>query len=88
MNDDLLMLLAQRALELSLFTSAPVLGAVAVVGLLVAVVQTATSVQEAVVGQVVKLLSGALALALTGHWVAGALVGFTREVLLMVAVAR
>jgi flagellar biosynthetic protein FliQ len=68
--------LAQRALLLSVWISIPVLGVAALVGLLIAVVQAATQVQDAALSHLPKFLAVSLALVLAGPWMGRQLVAF------------
>ena len=68
--------LAQRALLLCVWISLPVLAVAALVGLLISVVQAATSVQDSALSHLPKFLAVSLALALAGPWMGRQLVGF------------
>jgi len=68
--------LAQRALLLSLLVSLPVLVVAAAVGLLSAIFQAATQVQDAALGHLPKFVAVALALALAGPWMGRQVLGF------------
>lgn len=81
MGEEELLLLVREALALLLRTTAPVVGAALVGGLLVALVQTATQVQEATIGFAVRAAAVVLALLLLGGWLASEMVGFTEQVL-------
>jgi flagellar biosynthetic protein FliQ len=78
MDLDTLAVLAQDALWLALKLSLPVLGAAFVVALLGALVQTLTQLQDAVLGQVPRLLAVAAVLALFGAGLGGELLTYTR----------
>jgi flagellar biosynthesis protein FliQ len=58
----------QRALTLLATVAAPFLVVALVVGLAIALVQTATQLQESVLAFVPKLAAALLVLALAGHW--------------------
>jgi flagellar biosynthetic protein FliQ len=64
----------QEALVAVLWLSAPATLAALVVGLIVAVAQAATQIQEQTVSYVPKLLAVCLALVLFGSWMLGQLV--------------
>lgn len=68
--------LAQRALLLSLLVSLPVLVVAAAIGLLSAIFQAATQVQDAALGHLPKFVAVALALALAGPWMGRQVLGF------------
>lgn len=71
-----LVTLAQQALVLSLLVSVPVLLVAAAVGLLSAVFQAATQVQDAALGHFPKFIAVCLALALGGPWMGRQILGF------------
>jgi flagellar biosynthesis protein FliQ len=71
-----LIALAQQALLLSLLVSLPVLVVAAAVGLLSAVFQAATQVQDAALGHFPKFVAVTLALALVGPWMGRQVLGF------------
>ena len=68
MTSDSLLDLWRTALTVTVAVSAPFLIAGLVVGLTVAVVQTATQLQEAILTFVPKLAAALLVMALAGHW--------------------
>ena len=71
-----LIALAQQALLLSLLVSLPVLVVAAAVGLLSAIFQAATQVQDAALGHLPKFVAVTLALALVGPWMGRQVLGF------------
>jgi flagellar biosynthesis protein FliQ len=78
-DPDFFMGLAQQALWTTALASMPILIPVLVVGLLVGVVQAATSINEATLSFVPKLVVVAVVLALFGGAIMGVMVDFTRE---------
>ncbi|MBP9996739.1 MAG: flagellar biosynthesis protein FliQ [Lachnospiraceae bacterium] len=58
-------------------TSAPILGVSLVVGLIVSIFQTVTSIQEQTLTFVPKILAIFLTLILLGHWMLNKMVEFT-----------
>jgi flagellar biosynthesis protein FliQ len=80
MSDTFLLDIGRQALEVSLLVALPMLLASLVMGLLVSLVQVATSLQDATLTFVPKILTVALALLLGGHWMLGVLLDFTRHV--------
>jgi type III secretion HrpO family protein len=68
--------LAQQALVLSLLVSLPVLAVAAVVGLLSAIFQAATQVQDAALGHFPKFVAVSVALALAGPWMGRQILAF------------
>ena len=78
-SSDFFMGLAQQALWTTAVASMPILIPVLVVGLLIGIVQAATSINEATLSFVPKLVVVALILALFGGAIMGVMVDFTRE---------
>jgi flagellar biosynthetic protein FliQ len=68
--------LAQRALLISVLVSVPVLAVAAAVGLVSALFQAATQVQDAALGHFPKFVAVALTLALVGPWMGRQLLAF------------
>ncbi|HLV67472.1 MAG TPA: type III secretion system export apparatus subunit SctS [Polyangiaceae bacterium] len=81
MGVDGLTRLAQEALVLSLLVSLPVVGLAALVGLVVAVLQAATQIQDITLAHLPRLLVVAVALAVLGPWMGGQIAAFAAEVL-------
>ncbi len=79
MTPDSILDLWRNALSTVVAVSAPFLIAGLVVGLVVAVIQTATQLQESVLTFVPKLAAALMVLALGGHWVLDKLGKFTTE---------
>jgi len=77
MTTTALLELWRSALLVIVTVSAPFLIAALVVGLTVAVIQTATQLQEAILTFVPKLAAAMLVLALAGHWMLDRLGRFT-----------
>ena len=67
----------QRSLVVMASVAAPFLVAALVVGLAVALIQTATQLQESVLAFVPKLAAALLVMALAGHWAFDRLTTFT-----------
>jgi type III secretion HrpO family protein len=72
--------LAQEALILSVLLSLPVVGLAAVVGLLVAVFQAATQVQDITLSHLPRLVVAAVGLALLGPWMGAQIAQFATRV--------
>lgn len=77
MTSDSLLDLWREALSVVVTLSAPFLIAGLVVGLIVAVLQTATQLQESILGFVPKLGVALLVMLLAGHWALDRLGKFT-----------
>ncbi|MED5443890.1 MAG: flagellar biosynthesis protein FliQ [Pseudomonadales bacterium] len=70
--------LGRDALWLAVLLGAPLLGIALIVGVLIGVIQAATSVNEMTLSFIPKLAALALVLALVGNWQLELLVDFTR----------
>ena len=79
MSNDQLLDLWRTSLSTTVTVSAPFLVAGLLVGLLVAVIQTATQLQESILTFVPKLGAALLVMALGGHWILDKLGHFTTE---------
>lgn len=71
--------IANRALWIIIKVSAPVLLVSLIVGLIISIFQTATSIQEQTLTFVPKILAVFLALMLLGHWMLNEMSGFMAE---------
>ena len=76
MTPETVMTLGQRALELGVLVSAPLLLSALVIGVLISLFQAATQINEMTLSFVPKLL--VLVLVLAGPWMLELLVDFTR----------
>ena len=79
MNTDAILDLWRSALSVTVSVAAPFLVTGLVVGLAVAVVQTATQLQESVLAFVPKLIAALVVIALAGHWSLDKLTTFARQ---------
>jgi type III secretion HrpO family protein len=68
--------LSQQALLLSVAVALPVVGAAALIGLLVSVVQAATQVQDHTIGHLPRLLVVVAVLAASGPWMGAQIAEF------------
>jgi flagellar biosynthetic protein FliQ len=80
-NPETIMAIGQRALEVMLLLSMPLLLVALVVGLLVGVFQAATQINEMTLSFIPKLLAMTAALAISGPWMLKILVSYTRELI-------
>jgi flagellar biosynthetic protein FliQ len=80
MDSDLVLYLTRRTLETALLVAAPTLGVVLILGAVVALVQTVTSIKDMTMGLVLKLAGVGFTILLTGGWSLQIAVDFTREV--------
>jgi flagellar biosynthetic protein FliQ len=79
MNENIVIDIARRAIYLVLETSAPMLLASLVIGLIVSIFQTVTSIQEQTLTFVPKLIAVFLVIMLFGGWILTTLKEYTIE---------
>lgn len=79
MSSDSLLDLWRSALQVTVLVSAPFMIVGLAVGLVVAIVQTATQLQESILTFVPKLAAALVVLALGGHWILDKLGRFTTD---------
>jgi flagellar biosynthetic protein FliQ len=79
MTPEMVMTIGQRALEMTILLSAPLLLAALVIGLLVGVFQAATQINEMTLSFIPKLIGMAGTLVVTGPWMLKTIVSYTRE---------
>ncbi len=79
MNELVVIDIARQALFLVLKASAPMLITSLLVGLVVSILQTVTSIQEQTLTFVPKLLAIFLVLMLVGNWIISSITSFTIE---------
>ena len=72
--------LGRQALWTIALVSAPLLGVALAVGLVIGIIQAATSINEMTLSFIPKLIALALALLLFGSWMLVTLVDFTRSI--------
>ena len=84
MDPQAVLTLGQNALYLVLMVSAPVLATVLGVGLLVSIFQAITSIHEATLSFVPKLIAAIAVFAIAGPWMMGTLVDFIRSTILAI----
>ena len=88
MTPELVVQLARRSFETTLLLSAPVLIFSLVVGLLVSVFQAVTSINEATLTFVPKIIAVMIALVIFFPWMMSYMCDFTREMFGMIAEMR
>lgn len=81
MNAQMVLTMGQEALLTLLMVSAPVLGVVLVIGLLVSLFQAVTQIQEATLAFVPKLVAAVAVFAWAGPWMLNILVEYIRRTL-------
>ena len=72
---------AQEALMLAIAVSLPVVGVAALAGLLVAVAQAATQVQDITLAHLPRLVVVAITLAVAGPWMGSQIAAFAARIL-------
>lgn len=72
--------LIQKALLLTLYISAPLVGATVLIGIVIGFVQTIMQLQEQSLPFGLKLIATILLLAVLGHWMTAQLMGFLIEI--------
>lgn len=77
MNQGDVLDLGRQAIQVAVQISLPVLGLTLLAGLLVAIFQAVTQVQEMTLTYIPKILAVLLAFALFGSWMMNTIVGFT-----------
>ncbi len=84
MTPETIMTVGQRALEITLLLSAPMLLTALTVGLLVAMFQAATQINEMTLSFIPKLLAMAAVTVIAGPWMLKLLVSYTRELIMSI----
>ena len=80
MNAQMVLTMGQEALLMLLMVSAPVLGVVLLVGLVISLFQAVTQINEATLAFVPKLVAAIAVFALAGPWMLTMLVEYIRRV--------
>jgi len=84
MDPQAVLTLGQNALYLLLMVAAPVLATVLGVGLVVSIFQAITSIHEATLSFVPKLIAAIAVFAIAGPWMMSTLVDFIRSTILAI----
>ncbi|MBQ0724295.1 MAG: flagellar biosynthesis protein FliQ [Cycloclasticus sp.] len=84
MTPDSVMDLGERALQLTVLLSAPILLSALAIGLLVAMFQAATQINEMTLSFVPKLLVTVIVLSVAGPWMLRLIINFTRQTYLQI----
>ena len=79
MNAQMVLTMGQEALFTLLLISAPVLGIVLVVGLLVSLFQAVTQINESTLTFIPKLVAAVVVFAMAGPWMLSLLVDYIRR---------
>ncbi|NCP40122.1 MAG: flagellar biosynthesis protein FliQ [Rhodoferax sp.] len=81
MNAQMVLTMGQEALWMMLLISAPVLGIILLVGLLVSLFQAVTQINEATLAFVPKLVAAMAVFAIAGPWMLTSLIEYIRRTL-------
>ena len=81
MSEAFVVEIGREALRVAMMAAAPMLLASLGIGLIVSLIQVVTSLQDATLTFVPKILAVAAALALMGGWIVRILLEFTRQIL-------
>ncbi len=84
MEPQAVLTIGQNALFILLMVSAPLLGTVLVVGLVISLFQALTQINEATLSFVPKLVAAVAVFALAGPWMLTTLVDFIRRMLMAI----
>lgn len=84
MNEEMIIDLFSESIKVILVLSAPMLLSGLLVGLLIAIFQATTQIQEATLAFVPKIIAVFLVMILTGSWIINSLVEFTNEIMNMI----
>ncbi len=84
MTDLLVIKIMRESLMTILVVSTPILGVGMVVGLVISVIQTTTSIQEQTLTFVPKIIAIFVALMLLGSWMIRVLVSYTNNIFLLI----
>jgi flagellar biosynthetic protein FliQ len=88
MTPELIVQLARRSFEVTLLLSAPLLIFSLVVGLVVSIFQTVTSINEATLAFVPKIVAVMVAMIIFFPWMMSYMSDFTREIFGMISSMR
>lgn len=82
MDESSIIYIAQDALKIIIYVSAPILVISMVVGLIISIFQATTQIQEQTLTFVPKILSVVAAIALFGSWMLRVLIEYTEGILM------
>lgn len=84
MDTSMVVDLGRQALWMTMLISAPLLGVALLVGLVIGILQAATSINEATLSFIPKVAALAVTLAIVGGWQINMLVEYTRSVFMRI----
>ncbi len=82
MSPDMVISFGQKALELALMLSAPVLLATFLVGLIISILQSATQIQEMTLSYIPKIIAAYITVLVLGAWMLNKLLDYTKELII------
>lgn len=77
--------IGREAIRVALLVALPMLAAGMLVGLVISILQVATSIQDVTITFIPKILAVFLAFILALHWIVRLMTGFAREIFEMIA---
>ena len=80
MDEQLVLYVGKRTLEIALLISTPVLAVALIIGVLAAMLQTVTSLRDMTLGVILKLVGVGRTLLFAGGWMMQTTTGFVTEV--------
>jgi flagellar biosynthetic protein FliQ len=80
MDADYILYLGRHTMETALLISAPILIVCAVMGIIISLFQTVTSIRDMTLTMAPKIIGAALTALLFGHWMLQVLIKFTLEI--------
>ncbi|HCO39876.1 MAG: flagellar biosynthesis protein FliQ [Aquificota bacterium] len=82
MSPDMVISLGQKALEMALILSAPVLLITFLVGLVISILQSATQIQEMTLSYIPKIVAAYITILVLGAWMLNKLLDYTKELII------
>ncbi|HAV40075.1 MAG TPA: flagellar biosynthetic protein FliQ [Aquificaceae bacterium] len=82
MSPDVVISLGQKALEMALILSAPVLLITFLVGLVISILQSATQIQEMTLSYIPKIVAAYITILVLGAWMLNKLLDYTKELII------
>ncbi len=80
MESEMVLYIMRRALETALLVSAPILGVMLAVSIIVSILQAVTSIRDQTIGVVIKLGCLGASVLLFGGWMMEMAMSFTKEI--------
>ncbi len=82
MSPDMVISFGQKALEMALMLSAPVLLATFLVGLIISILQSATQIQEMTLSYIPKIIAAYITVLVLGAWMLNKLLDYTKDLII------